>query len=384
MKLPKFGIVLLIWLKIILGLDYHYDVSPRITALGNDFAGVIKDLPTDIEIRNPAQLLGYRALIISHKGHHYYWEMPLNFAIFYNQFGLALHYGEHFFLNTNPDQPKNQFYRFNLSGFWSRSNFGLQYDIFLEDWTVDYPLARCNQNLNFHSLTLGIQPKNLTGFDFRTRLGLGYYDSTYFQFQEGQLIPSAKTDFFVPSLQVGLSYEREISADNALNFLIDLGGPASGFELKRLPVPFPSTVSRDELGKPARLSLFANSFTTRTAVSFTTKPTPSLLIALGVNDFWSGVKTKEENPTTTWFNILALPLGLEYKLNENVILRGGIKGEYYYQYSFQQTAKTVVYWWRSQSFGLGCHFGQNWYLDLASLSNPLVIESIDLMVRKEW
>uniref|UniRef100_A0A7C6AAA0 Uncharacterized protein n=1 Tax=candidate division WOR-3 bacterium TaxID=2052148 RepID=A0A7C6AAA0_UNCW3 len=370
-----------------LGLDWHYDASPRIEALGNDFAGVLNDPPTDIEIRNPAGLEGYRALIIQHKGHHYYWEMPLNFVFFYNHFGLALRYGGYYFFNTNPENPRNQFYRFNLSGFWSKGNFGLQYDFFIDDLSSDYALSDTNQrneNLNFHSITLGWRPTKTNGFDFRFRFGLGYYDSTNSQFIAGQQTITKQTNFFIPSSQLGVSYEKEVIDNGRLNLLLDFGGPASGFELRRLPISFPRTARRDEEGKPTPLNIFANSFSTRIASALTLKPSHALLVAFGVNDFWSGARTNESNPTVIWSNFFALPLAIEYQLTENVTLRGGVRAEYYYQYSKEQIAKTISYWWRSQNFGLGLHLAQNWYLDLTSLTNPLDIESIDLALRKEW
>lgn len=390
------GIIIIVGFN--LGLDWHYDASPRIEALGNDFAGVLNDLSTDIEIRNPASLEGYRALIVQHKGHHYYWEMPLNYIFFYDHFGLALRYGGYYFLNTNPEYPRNQFYRFNLSGFWAKRNFGLQYDFFIDDLSLNYVLPDTNQrkeNLNFHSLTFGWsnrprtqiglgQPTNPNGFDFRFRFGLGYYDSTNTQFIAGQQTTTAQTKFFIPSIQLGFSYERKVIENGSLNLLVDLGGPASGFELRRLPIFFSRTVKRDEEGKPVRLNMFANSFSTRVASALSFKPSQALLVAFGINDFWSGARTNEANPAVIWYNFFALPLAIEYQLNENLTLRGGVRAEYYYQYTKEQIAKIISYWWRSQNFGLGLRFFQNWYLDLTSFSNLLDIESIDLALRREW
>ena len=370
----------------LLGLDWHYETSTRIEALGTDFAGVLKDLPTDIEVRSPVYVEDYRALTIFHRGHHYQWGMPLNFTLFYNHFGLALSYGGHYFYNTNTSYPRDEFYRFNLSGFWSKANFGLQYNFFIDDQDLDYAAAtnaRSDEDFTFSSITFGYRPENLTGFDFRCRLGLGYYDSTYSEFISGQLTPTAQAKFFIPSAQVGLSYERNVFNNGTLNLLVDLGGPASGFEVRRLPIAFQSTVWRNSAGKPSGLDNFANSFSTRVAGAVAFEPKPSVLIALGVNDFWSGVRTKQENPTTAWVNIFSLPLAIEYGLTDNITLRGGVRAEYYYQYSKQQLSQIGSTWSRSQSLGLGFRLFQDWFLDLTSLTNLLAIESIDLSLRKE-
>jgi hypothetical protein len=369
------------------GLDWRYDTSIRIKALGFDFAGVLQDLQTDIEVRNPVYLEGYRAVTFFHKGYYSSWSMPLNFSWFDTHFGLAIRYGSHYYNNTNATNLRDQFYRFNLSGFWSKANFGLQYDFFIDDQSLDYvtsTTARRNENFTFNTITLGYQPVNLTGFDFRCRLGLGYFDSTYSEFIGGQLTPTAKINFFIPSCQVGLSYEKAVFEKSSLNFLVDLGGPASSFEVKSLPVPFQSTVKRNSQSEPSKLDFFANSLSTRVAGAISFQPDASYLVALGVNNLWTGVKTKQENQTTAWVYILSLPLAIEWKPNENIAIRGGVRAEYYYQYSKQQLSQTTSYWSRFQNFGLGFRLFQDWYLDLTSLSNLLQIESIDLSLRKEW
>lgn len=377
-------------INILLGLDWHYDVSPRIEALGSDFAGVIFDRITDIEIRNPVYLKDYRALTFFHKGHHYAWGMPLKFAWFHYYFGLVLGYGGRYFSNTDQQYPKNQFYRFNLSGFYATTNFGLQYDFFLDDQRLDYAgtdTTNSNENFVFHCLSFAIKPIGPDGIDLRCRLGIGYYDSTYSQFLAGQFTQTNRINFFIPSAQIGISWGKRVIENGWLNLLLDFGGPASGFELRRLPISFQQTVKRNTEGIPVRYNFFANSFTTRFAGALSIKPTPAVLIAFGINDFWSGART---NPTDTkpletiWFNFLSLPIGLEYQLNQNINLRGGIRGEYYYLYSRQQIAKISSYWYRTQNFGLGLRLFPDWYLDIASFTNLFEIESIDLLLRKEW
>jgi hypothetical protein len=370
----------------VLGLDWNYDTSTRIEALGTDFAGVLKDLQTDIEVRSPVYVEGYRALTIFHRGHDYQWDMPLSFSLFYNHFGLALSYGGHYFLNTNTTNPKDEFYRFNLSGFWSKENYGFQYEFFIDDQDLDYAgfnNASSDEDFTFNSITFGYRPSNLSGFDFRCRIGLGYYDSTYSEFIGGQLTPTAQTKFFIPSAQIGVSYERNVFNNGVLNLLADLGGPASGFELRRLPLPFQSTVWRNSAGTPSALDNFANSFSTRVAGAVSYVPRPSLLICFGVNDFWSGAQSQQENRNNSWINIFSLPLGIEYKPTDNISLRGGVRAAYYYQYSRQQLSQVISYWWRAQSLGLGIRLFKDWFLDITSLNNLLAIESIDLSLRKE-
>jgi len=369
------------------GLDWHYDTSVRIEALGIDFAGVLKDLQTDIEIRNTTYLKGYRALTIFHKGYFYNWSMPLNFSLFQNHFGLALKYGGHYFLNTNTAYPKNQLSRFNLSGYYAKTNLGIQYDFYIEDQKLDYVTAvtqKLSENLTFHTLTLGYHLDASGQIDVRCRLGFGTYDSAVSEFISGQLTPVTKTDFFVPSAQIGLSYEKPILENTTLSLLVDLGGPASGFELKRLPVPFQSTVKRDDQGNPSQFDFFANSFSTRVAGAISFLPSRSLLVVLGVNNFGNGAKTKQEKPITAWNNVFTLPIAIEWRPNEAVAVRGGIRAEYYYLYSKQENPQISSFWPRSQSLGLGFRLFQDWYLDLTSLSNLLQIESIDLSLRKEW
>jgi len=370
----------------VLGLDWYYDPSTRIEALGTDFAGVLKDLQTDIEVRSPVYAESYQALTIFHRGHNYQWDMPLRFNLFYNHFGLDLSYGGYYFYNTNTSYPRAEFHRFNLSGFWSKANFGLQYNFFMDDQVLDYGElnnARRDEDFFFNSITFGFRPENLTNFDFRCRIGLGYYDSTYSEFIGGQLTPTAHAKFFIPSAQIGLSYEREVFNTADLNLLVDLGGPASGFELRRLPIPFQSTIGRNAANKPSGIDILANSFSTRVAGAVSFNPSPSLLLALGANEFWSGARAKIDNPTTAWVNIFSLPLGIEYQLTDNITLRGGVRAEYYFQYSKQQSSQVTSYWWRSQSLGLGFRLFQDWFLDLTSQTNLLSIESIDLSVRKE-
>jgi len=102
-----------------------------------------------------------------------------------------------------------------------------------------------------------------------------------------------------------------------------------------------------------------------------------------VNEFWSAARAKIDNPTTAMVNIFSLPVGIEYQLTDNITLRGGVRAEYYYQYSKQQSSQVTSFWWRSQSLGLGFRLFKDWFIDLTSLTNLLALESIDLSLRKE-
>jgi len=374
-------------------LDWYYDTSTRIEALGIDFAGVLADRQTDIDIRNPVYLKDYRVVTIVHRGYYYTnHSMPINLSQFYRKFGLALRYGGHYFRNLDPVYPKDQLYRFNFSGYWTFSDIGLHYDFYLEDKTIEQinnTLERTtiSENFTFHTITFGYQPKAMKGFDIRCRLSLGTYDSVASEFIGGQLSPIGQIDFLIPSAQVGISYERLVTDNSSLCLLIDMGGPASAYEAKRLPISFRNSVKRNEQGEPVKLNIFANSFSTRVAGAISITPSQSLLIALGVNEFWSGVKTKQVNPSTFWYNFFALPLAIEYQLNSIIAIRGGFSTNYYYQYNKQeQSNEGQIYssWGTSQSFGLSFRVCQNWYLDLSSFSNLLQIESINLALRKEW
>jgi hypothetical protein len=369
------------------GLDWYYDTSIRIEALGIDFAGVLADRQTDIDIRNPAYLEGYKAIIVTRKGYNYsLWSGPLNLYLFYNHFGLMFRHRGHYFLNTDPTYPKNQLYQFNLSGYWTNSGFGLQYDFYMDDQKLEYITSTATtqkENFTFHNLTIGYRPRNHNNLDLRCRLSLGSYDSVALEFIGSQLAPVRQTEFLIPSAQIGLSYERSFSEKNSFCLLIDLGGPASGFEAKRLPTPFQSTIERNEYGEPKQFAFFANSFSSRVAGTFSFYPDKSILFALGVNNFWSGAKIRGGNPGSVWFNTLVLPLAFEWQSNEVIAIRAGIRALYYYHYLKQE--KTVInsYWLQSQSFGLGFKLYPSWYLDLAILNNILQIESFNLSLRKE-
>jgi hypothetical protein len=374
------------------GLDWYYDTSKRIEALGIDFAGLLTDRQTDIEIRNPAYLDGYRAATIHHKGYYSRWLMPLNFSLFYNKCGIAFRYGGEY--QVTKEEPKNQSYRLNLTGYWASSGLGLQYDYFIEDKTIEQVNAtmektKLSEGITFHILSFGYKPAALSRFDVRCRLALGTYDSVYSQFIGGQLTPVAQADFLIPSAQLGLTYEQPIKANCSLCMLIDFGGPTSAYELKTLPVPFQNTVKRNAQGKPSQFDYFANSLFTRVGGAISFLPNPSFLIALGVNDFWGGLKTKQENPITFWYNILALPLAIEWRPNKNVAIRGGTTIDYYYDY-FRlkqfQSDETRIYsnWSQYQSFGLGFQLYPGWYLDLTNNYNLFQLENISLSLRKEW
>ena len=373
-------------------LDWYYDTSTRIEALGIDFAGVIKDRQTDIDIRNSLYLNEYRAVTAVHRGYYYTnHSMPVNFSLFYNKFGFAIRYGGHYFLNLDQVYPKDQLYRFNFSGYWIVSDIGLYYDGYFEDKTIEQinnlDRTTISENFTFHTITFGYQPKVLNGFDMRCRLSLGTYDSVASEFVGGQLAPIGQINFLIPSAQVGLSYERSVSDKSLLCLLVDMGGPASAFETKRLPISFRNSVKRNELGEPDNLNLFANSFSTRIAGAISFYPNQSMLISLGVNEFWSGVKTKQSNPITFWYNFFVLPLAIEYQPNKSIAVRGGFRTYYYYQFHKQeQSNEGQIYssWGTAQSYGLGFRVYQNWYLDLSSLSNLLQIESINLALRREW
>ena len=369
-------------------LDWYYETSTRIEALGIDFAGVLADRQTDIDIRNPAYLDGYNAATISRKGYNYsLWTGPLNLSLFYNHFGLKLRYRGHYFLNTDPTYPKNQLNQFNLSGYWAKSGFGLQYDFYLEDQKLEYVTSTTitrDENFTFHNLTIGYRPDRFDGLDLRCRLSLGSYDSVASEFIGGQLTPVIQTDFLIPSAQIGLSYERPISEKNSFCLLIDLGGPASGFEAKRLPVPFQSTVERNEQGEPKQFDFFANSFSSRVAGAILFFPSKSILFALGVNNFWSGAKIKGPNPGSSWHNFFVLPLALEWHANQAIAIRGGVRAVYYYHHHKQEKAVINSYWTQSQSFGLGFQLYPGWYLDLTSLTNLVQIEFLNIALRKEW
>lgn len=373
-------------------LDWYYDTSTRIEALGIDFAGILADRQTDIDVRNPIYLKEYRAVSAVHKGYYYTnHSMPINFSLFYNKFGFALRYGGHYFRNLDQVLPKDQLYRFNFSGYWAFADFGINYDGYLEDKTVEQinnlDRTTISENFTFHTITFGYQPRALNGFDMRCRLSLGTYDSVASEFVGGQLAPIGQINFLIPSAQVGLSYERLVSDKSFLCLLVDLGGPASAYETKRLPISFRNSVKRNEQGEPEELNIFANSFSTRVAGAISFYPNQSMLISIGVNEFWSGVKTKQSNSSTFWYNFFVLPLAIEYQLNASIAVRGGFRTNYYYQYYKQeQSNEGQIYssWGTSQSFGFGFRIYQNWYLDLSSLSNLLQIESINLALRKEF
>ncbi len=389
----KITILCLIVFCSLSALDWYYDTSIRIEALGIDFAGVLVDRQTDIDIRNSVYLKDYQTVSIIHRGYYYAnHSMPINFSLFYRKFGFVLKYGGHYFRHLDPLLPEDQLYRFNFSGYWTFLDIGLSYDIFLENKKIiqinnTLSSTTISENFTFHTITIGYQPKAMNGFDIRCRLSLGTYDSTASEFVGGQLSPIGQTDFLIPSAQIGFSYERPVADNSNLNLLVDIGGPASAYETKRLPISFRNSVKRNELGEPENLNLFANSFSTRIAGAISFSPTQSFLIALGVNEFWSGIKTKQTNSTTFWYNFFSIPLAIEYQLNSSITMRGGLSTNYYYQYNKQkQSIQGQIYssWGTSQSFGLGFRFYQNWYIDLSSLSNLLQLESINLALRKEW
>jgi len=159
--ISKIAILCLVSFCSLNGLDWYYDTSIRIEALGIDFAGVLADRQTDIDIRNPIYLKDYRTASIVHRGYYYTnHSMPINFSLFYRKFGFALKYGGHYFLNLDPLYPEDQVYRFNFSGYWAFLDIGLSYDIYLEDKTIvqiNNTLDRTtiSENFTFHTITFG-------------------------------------------------------------------------------------------------------------------------------------------------------------------------------------------------------------------------------------
>jgi len=198
----------------VLGLDCYYDPSTRIEALGRRFCRFLPDPQTDIEVRSPVYAFDYQAVTIFHRGHHYQWGMPLSVNLFYNHFGLALSLGGHYYYNTNTSYPRDEFSRFDLSGYWTKENFGVQYNFFIDDQVLDYGdlnNARRNESFFFNSVNFGFRPENLTSFDFRCRIGLGYYDSTYSQYIGVSLLRPPMPSSSFPRRRLGFLTKEKYS-----------------------------------------------------------------------------------------------------------------------------------------------------------------------------
>ncbi|MGB3477728.1 MAG: hypothetical protein WBB67_01050 [bacterium] len=356
MKQLLIGIILLVCLAN--GLQY----SPRIKALGTDFAWLVPDYETDL-YQNPQisskKMLGIAYDAISCK--------PLSIFLSSNRIGVRAKYWVDYQYEFFRNYPGWQKYSIYFEDLWLLKVKDEVWNLFNDGIINRYE----HEDASLYHLVKGLEyfigsqtSFNIGKLNIDLKIAAGFYERV----EKWNIAKIYSQRVGIPSGRIGLFYTNASQVNRFTSWFVDIGGPITTAGIKSLPY----SIYLDLGDYERELKYFANTFTTRIGWAKALPMGEKSFAVIGLRNDFLYQPTQDfstGNDLQAFTNSFRIPLAVEYLINK-VYLRFGTRFCYNYKNLRESTDTGLVSGHISHrlsysySFGLGWHPNQHLSIDL--------------------